>query len=104
MLNDFNNHRSKTKSAQNNFEFMNNNDEAIGININNQTDINNNYNKDLNDYLNDNKYSLNQNNNDNAGLEYYKKEIKTIRQEIILLKTKISENELVINQYKNNIK
>ena len=56
MLNDFNNHRSKAKCTQNNLEFLNKNDEAIDININNQIDINNNYKNNLNEYLNDNKY------------------------------------------------
>ena len=50
-----------------------------------------------------NNNEINDKINSNNNINYYKKEINNIRQQIVLLKSKISEDELVINDYKNTI-
>ena len=113
MLNDFNSHRKNIKNRSS--EIIQVDDDIVNIkNIaesydtvkNNQDILSNNYNQELNTYLkNENKEkNLNINNrNETNELNAQEKEISTLRQEMVLLKTKITENELTINQYKKNI-
>ena len=112
MLNDFNTHRSKIKNkvpnlVDDDFCFSSNNN--IDLNETNKTEqinLSQNYKRELNEYnkaLAQNNNEINNKINPNNDINYYKKEINTIRQEIILLKSKISENELIINDYKNTI-
>ena len=112
VLNDFNTHRSKIKNkvpnlVDDDFCFSSNNN--IDLNETNKTEqinLSQNYKRELNEYnkaLAQNNNEINNKINPNNDINYYKKEINTIRQEIILLKSKISENELIINDYKNTI-
>ena len=118
MLNDFNSHRNNIKkripnilNEEDNIDILNNNIESIDTIKTNQINLSNNYNKELNEYLNNenkiNNKLLNNNINNNLvsnnNADNYNKEINSMKQEIILLKSQISENELVINQYKKNI-
>ena len=112
MLDDFNTHRNNTKNtipniATDEFCFTNNNDlELNEINKTEQVNLSENIKKELNDYnksLSQNNIEINNKINPNNNINYYKKEINTIRQQIIILKSKISENELIINDYKNTI-
>lgn len=112
MLDDFNTHRNNTKNtipniATDEFCFTNNNDlELNEINKTEQVNLSENIKKELNDYnksLSQNNIEINYKINPNNNINYYKKEINTIRQQIIILKSKISENELIINDYKNTI-
>ena len=112
MLDDFNTHRNKIKSKEQNIiedEFCfssDNNLELNSKNKNEQINLSNNYKKELNQYndeLIQNDNEINNKINPNNNIEYYKKEINSIRQQIVLLKSKISENELIINDYKNTI-
>ena len=50
-----------------------------------------------------NNNEINDKINPNNNINYYKKELNSIRQQIILLKSKLSENELIINDYRNTI-
>ena len=71
-----------------------------------QINLSQNYKKELNEYnkcLTQNNNEINDKINSNNNINYYKKEINNIRQQIVLLKSKISEDELVINDYKNTI-
>ena len=112
MLDDFNTHRNKIKNKVPNLIddeicfSKNKNNEPNEINKTEQINLSENYKKDLNDYnraLTQNENEINNKINPNNNINYYKKEINTIRQQIILLKSKISENELIINDYKNTI-
>ena len=112
MLDDFNTHRNKIKNKVPNLIddeicfSKNKNNEPNEINKTEQINLSENYKKDLNDYnraLTQNENEINNKINPNNNINYYKKEINTIRQQIILLKSKISENELIINDYKNAI-
>lgn len=112
MLDDFNTHRNKIKNKVPNLIddeicFSKNKiNEPNEINKTEQINLSENYKKDLNDYnraLTQNENEINNKINPNNNINYYKKEINTIRQQIILLKSKISENELIINDYKNTI-
>ena len=112
MLNDFNTHRSKIKNKVPNLvddDFCissNNNFELNETNKTEQINLSQNYKRELNEYnkaLTQNNNEINDKINPNNNINYYKKEISTIRQQIILLKSKISENELIINDYKNTI-
>ena len=110
MLNDFNSHRNIIKNKPSeifkedvDFVNLNNLAEPYDSSKNNPTILSQNYNKDLNTYLNNENKEKNNNNNNNNEINDYKNEINKIRQEVVLLKTKISENELIINQYKKNI-
>ena len=94
-------------NEEDNFDNLNNNIDSLDTFKTNQINISKNYNKNLYDYLNNenNIYNKNLQNNDfiinsNNNSSNYNNEINTIRQEIILLKSKVSETELVINQYK----
>ena len=71
-----------------------------------QINLSQNYKKELNEYnkcLTQNNNEINDKINSNNNINYYKKEINNIRQQIVLLKSKISEDKLVINDYKNTI-
>ena len=112
MLNDFNSHRSKIKNQIPNFTeeetylSKDKNSELNVINKTEQINLSEKYKKELNDYniaLIQDDNEINNKINPNNNINYYKKEINTIRQQIILLKSKISENELIINDYKNTI-
>ena len=112
MLNDFNSHRSKIKNKVPNFTedetylSKDKNSELNVINKTEQINLSEKYKKELNDYniaLIQDDNEINNKINPNNNINYYKKEINTIRQQIILLKSKISENELIINDYKNTI-
>ena len=112
MLNDFNTHRSKIKNKVPNLvddDFCissNNNFELNETNKTEQINLSQNYKKELNEYnkcLTQNNNEINDKINSNNNINYYKKEINNIRQQIVLLKSKISEDELVINDYKNTI-
>ena len=112
MLNDFNTHRNNAKNTVPNItldEFCLTNNNDLELNETNKTEqinLSENYKKELNEYtksLTQNNTEINNKINQNNNINYYKKEINTIRQQIILLKSKISENELVINDYKNTI-
>ena len=112
MLNDFNTHRNNVKNTVPNItldEFCLTNTNDLELNETNKTEqinLSENYKKELNEYtksLNQNNTEINNQINQNNNVNYYKKEINTIRQQIILLKSKISENELIINDYKNTI-
>jgi len=114
VLDDFNTHRNKIKNKVPNLIddeicfSKNKNNEPNEINKTEQINLSDNYKKDLNDYnraltQNENENEINNKINPNNNINYYKKEINTIRQQIILLKSKISENELIINDYKNTI-
>ena len=117
MLNDFNNHRSNRKNKisnivneEENIDSLNNNNiDLIDSLKSNQLNISNNYNKNLKEYINDennmnykNFENINYYNSNNNSYDY-KQEINKIKQENIILKAKMSENELVINQYKKTI-
>ena len=110
MLNDFNSHRSKIKNKVPNltddetYLSKEKNSELNVINKTEQINLSEKYKKELNDYniaLTQDDNEINNKINPNNNINYYKKEINTIRQQIILLKSKISENELNINDYKN---
>ena len=112
MLNDFNSHRSKIKNKVPNltddetYLSKEKNSELNVINKTEQINLSEKYKKELNDYniaLTQDDNEINNKINPNNNINYYKKEINTIRQQIILLKSKISENELIINDYKNTI-
>ena len=112
MLNDFNSHRSKIKNKvpnltdDENYLSKEKNSELNVINKTEQINLSEKYKKELNDYniaLTQDDNEINNKINPNNNINYYKKEINTIRQQIILLKSKISENELIINDYKNTI-
>ena len=112
MLNDFNTHRNNAKNTVPNItldEFCLTNNNDLELNETNKTEqinLSENYKKELNEYtksLTQNNTEINNKINQNNNVNYYKKEINTIRQQIILLKSKISENELIINDYKNTI-
>lgn len=112
MLNDFNNHRNKIKNKVPNIIddelcfSSNNNIELNDINKTEQINLSEKYKKEFNEYndsLIQNDNDINNKINPNNAINYYKKEINSIRQQIILLKSKISENELIINDYKNTI-
>ena len=111
-MNDFNTHRNKIKSKEPNIiddEFCFSSDNNLELNDKTKEDqinLSNNYHKELNEYkkeLSQNNNEINNKINPNNNIEYYKKEINSIRQQIVLLKSKISENELIINDYKNTI-
>ena len=113
MLNDFNSHRSKIKNKvpnltdDENYLSKEKNNELNVINKTEQINLSEKYKKELNDCgmaLTQDDNEINNKINPNNNINYYKKEINTIRQQIILLKSKISENELIINDYKNTIK
>jgi len=112
VLNDFNTHRSKIKNKVPNltdeeaYLSKDKNSELNVINKTEQINLSEKYKKELNDYniaLIQDDNEINNKINPNNNINYYKKEINTIRQQIILLKSKISENELIINDYKNTI-
>ena len=118
VLNDFNNHRNNINkripnilNEEDNIDILNNNIQFNDTTKTNQINLSNNYHKELNEYLNNenkiNNKLLNNNVNNNLvsnnNTNNYNKEINSIRHEIILLKSQISENELVINQYKKTI-
>ena len=112
MLNDFNTHRNNAKNKNpkiidDEFCFTSNNNlELNDTNKIDQITLLNNYKNDLNEYnksLTQNNDEINNKINPNNNVNYYKKEINSIRQQIIILKSKISENELIINDYKNTI-
>ena len=118
MLNDFNNHRNNINkripnilNEEDNIDILNNNIQFNDTTKTNQINLSNNYHKELNEYLNNenkiNNKLLNNNINNNFlsnnNADNYNKEINSMKQEIILLKSQISENELVINQYKKTI-
>ena len=112
MLDDFNTHRNNAKNTIPNittdeFCLTHNNDlELNEINKTEKVNLSENIKKELNDYnksLSQNNIEINNKINPNNNINYYKKEINTIRQQIIILKSKISENELIINDYKNTI-
>ena len=111
-MNDFNNHRNKIKNKVPNIIddelcfSSNNNIELNDINKTEQINLSEKYKKEFNAYndsLIQNDNDINNKINPNNAINYYKKEINSIRQQIILLKSKISENELIINDYKNTI-
>ena len=111
-MDDFNTHRNKIKRKEQNINddefcfFSDNNLELNGKNKNEQINLSNNYKKELNQYndeLIQNDNEINNKINPNNNVDLYKKEINSIRQQIVLLKSKISENELIINDYKNTI-
>ena len=84
----------------------NNNTEFNETKKKEQINLSQNYKKELNEYnkcLTQNNNEINDKINSNNNINYYKKEINNIRQQIVLLKSKISEDELVINDYKNTI-
>ncbi len=84
----------------------NNNTEFNETTKKEQINLSQNYKKELNEYnkcLTQNNNEINDKINSNNNINYYKKEINNIRQQIVLLKSKISEDELVINDYKNTI-
>jgi hypothetical protein len=112
VLNDFNNHRNNIKNKVPNImddDFCltsNNNTEFNETKKIEQINLSQNYKKELNEYnkcLTQNNNEINDKINSNNNINYYKKEINNIRQQIVLLKSKISEDELVINDYKNTI-
>ena len=112
MLNDFNTHRNNAKNTVPNItldEFCLTNNNDLELNETNKTEqinLSENYKKEFDEHtksLNQNNTEINNKINQNNNVNYYKKEINTIRQQIILLKSKISENELIINDYKNTI-
>ena len=112
MLNDFNSHR---KNSKQNFhktiddEFClssNNNIELKDTNKIEKINLSQKYQKELDNYnqsLIQNNNEINDKINPNNNINYYKKELNSIRQQIILLKSKLSENELIINDYRNTI-
>ena len=112
MLNDFNSHR---KNSKQNFhktiddEFClssNNNIELKDTNKIEKINLSQKYQKELDNYnqsLMQNNNEINDKINPNNNINYYKKELNSIRQQIILLKSKLSENELIINDYRNTI-
>ena len=102
MLNDFNTHRNNAKNTVPNItldEFCLTNNNDLELNETNKTEqinLSENYKKELNEYtksLNQNNTEINNKINQNNNVNYYKKEINSIRQQIILLKSKIAENE-----------
>ena len=101
---------SNIVNEEENIDSLNNNNiDSIDSFKSNQINISNNNNKNLQEYIND-ENNMNYKNfekinyfNTNDDSSNYKQEINKIKQEIILLKAKISENELVINQYKKTI-
>lgn len=112
MLNDFNSHR---KNSKQNFhktiddEFClssNNNIELKDTNKIEKINLSQKYQKELDNYnqsLMQNNNEINDKINPSNNINYYKKELNSIRQQIILLKSKLSENELIINDYRNTI-
>ena len=112
MLNDFNSHR---KNSKQNFhktiddEFClssNNNIELKDTNTIEKINLSQKYQKELDNYnqsLMQNNNEINDKINPSNNINYYKKELNSIRQQIILLKSKLSENELIINDYRNTI-
>ena len=112
MLNDFNSHRKNIKqnfhkTYDDEFCFSdNNNIELKDTNKIEKINLSQKYQKELDNYnqsLIQNNNEINDKINPNNNINYYKKELNSIRQQIILLKSKLSENELIINDYRNTI-
>ena len=112
MLNDFNSHRKNIKqnfhkTYDDEFCFSdNNNIELKDTNKIEKINLSQKYQKELDNYnqsLMQNNNEINDKINPNNNINYYKKELNSIRQQIILLKSKLSENELIINDYRNTI-
>ena len=112
MLNDFNSHRKNIKqnfhkTYDDEFCFSdNNNIELKDTNKIEKINLSQKYQKELDNYnqsLIQNNNEINDKINPNNNIDYYKKELNSIRQQIILLKSKLSENELIINDYRNTI-
>ena len=93
------------ENNNNNYDDININNSQFNSKINQSYKIesSNNYQKELNEYLNEEKMEKNPKEENNNDSNFYKNQINCIKGEIILLKSKISENELIINQYKKTI-